>query len=343
MKPIRLLVLSLVSTLTAFSQTNTYPFPSSGNVGIGTTAPEATLDVNGSIIARGLYSFVAKAPAGYWGFNHDNFFAGRHGDIYGRGFSSDAIGIFNGSTTAEDIVLFNRNNPGADVLVLKASGNVGIGTTSPIAKLHVRSNGDSSQILWNCILQNPTNEPPSGYGVGIRLQNSVPENGANEPHKWAGVAAVSNGPWSNKTDLTFYTNNFDEVANSTSSPIERIRILANSGNVGIGTSNPTHKLAVNGTVKAKEVIVETTGWSDYVFADNYALQPLAEVEAHIKTNKHLPGIPSAIQVAEQGVSVGYMQARLLAKIEELTLHQIAQEKELAALRTEVRALRDNQR
>jgi hypothetical protein len=103
-------------------------------------------------------------------------------------------------------------------------------------------------------------------------------------------------------------------------------ISDNGGNVGIGTRDPTHKLAVNGTIKAKEIIVETTGWSDYVFADNYALAPLTEVEAHIKEHKHLPGIPSASQVAEQGVSVGDMQAKLLAKIEELTLHQIAQEK-----------------
>ena len=111
------------------------------------------------------------------------------------------------------------------------------------------------------------------------------------------------------------------------------------GNVGIGTINPTHKLAVNGTIKAKEVIVETTGWSDYVFADDYTLAPLSEVEAHIKTNKHLPGIPSAAQVSEQGISVGDMQAKLLAKIEELTLHQIAQEKRIAALEAENKRLR----
>jgi hypothetical protein len=122
-----------------------------------------------------------------------------------------------------------------------------------------------------------------------------------------------------------------------------------SGNVGIGTTNPQHKLAVNGTIKAKEVIVETTGWSDYVFADDYRLAPLTEVEAHIKTNKHLPGIPSAAQVAESGVNVGEVQAALLAKIEELTLHLIAQEKkimsqqlqfqtEIAGLQTQVREL-----
>jgi transposase len=107
-----------------------------------------------------------------------------------------------------------------------------------------------------------------------------------------------------------------------------ILTLLNTGNVGIGTTNPTHKLAVNGTIKAKEVIVETAGWSDYVFADYYVLAPLAEVEAHIKEHKHLPGIPSAAQVAEGGVSIGDMQARLLAKIEELTLHAIEQGKHL---------------
>ena len=111
-----------------------------------------------------------------------------------------------------------------------------------------------------------------------------------------------------------------------------------NGNVGIGTTNPTHRLAVNGTIKAKEVIVETTGWSDYVFAEGYQLQSLAQVEQHIKEHKHLPGIPSAAEVAEQGVSVGDMQAKLLAKVEELTLHVIAQEKRLAAQDARIQSL-----
>jgi hypothetical protein len=119
---------------------------------------------------------------------------------------------------------------------------------------------------------------------------------------------------------------------------EKVRVNA-AGNVGIGTTNPTHKLAVNGMIKAKEVIVETTGWSDYVFADDYALAPLAEVEAHIKEHKHLPGIPSVAQVAEQGVSVGDMQARLLAKVEELTLYVIELKKENAEIRGELNAQR----
>jgi hypothetical protein len=69
------------------------------------------------------------------------------------------------------------------------------------------------------------------------------------------------------------------------------RILVDSsGNVGIGTSAPTEKLSVNGRIRAKEVIVETTGWSDYVFAKDYKLASLGEVEQHIQSKGHLPGL-----------------------------------------------------
>lgn len=118
---------------------------------------------------------------------------------------------------------------------------------------------------------------------------------------------------------------------------ERVRITE-VGNVGIGTTNPTQKLSVNGTIRAKEVIVDT-GWSDYVFAPDYRLAPLSEVEQHIKAEGHLPGIPSAAEVADHGITVGDMQSRLLAKIEELTLHQIEQEKRNSALQVEIATLK----
>jgi hypothetical protein len=96
------------------------------------------------------------------------------------------------------------------------------------------------------------------------------------------------------------------------------------GNVGIGTTSPVHPLQVAGTIGAEEVIVSSTG-ADYVFDDAYRLAPLSEVAAFVKENHHLPDIPSAEEGKEKGVSLGEMQTKLLAKVEELTLHMIEAE------------------
>ena len=116
--------------------------------------------------------------------------------------------------------------------------------------------------------------------------------------------------------------------------------IADGGHIGIGTTTPgTYALAVNGSIHTREVVVDLTGWPDYVFAAGYKPMPLAEVETHIKQEGHLPGVPSAREVSEKGVGLGAMQATLLAKVEELTLHLIAQEKEIAALRQQVGELK----
>ncbi|VVV01467.1 hypothetical protein [Mesonia oceanica] len=108
-------------------------------------------------------------------------------------------------------------------------------------------------------------------------------------------------------------------------------ISSNTGNVGIGTTNPDiWKLAVNGEIRAKEIKVET-GWSDFVFENTYQLPSLKEVENHIQQKGHLKDIPSAKEVEENGIFLGEMDAKLLQKIEELTLYTIAQEKKILSL------------
>ncbi len=114
--------------------------------------------------------------------------------------------------------------------------------------------------------------------------------------------------------------------------------MLTNGYVGIGTTNPQYPLSVNGPIEAKEVIVQT-GWSDYVFDADYALAPLSEIASFVKQNHHLPGIPSASEVESKGVSLGEMQSKLLAKIEELTLHMIDLQKENQELRSEVNGLK----
>ncbi|MNY20249.1 hypothetical protein D3C86_1537210 [compost metagenome] len=100
-----------------------------------------------------------------------------------------------------------------------------------------------------------------------------------------------------------------------------------NGNVGIGTDDSRgYKLAVNGKIRAQEIKVEASPWPDYVFARDYQLPTLQETEKHIKDKGHLPGIPSAAEVKANGIDLGEMNAKLLQKIEELTLHLIEREK-----------------
>jgi len=116
------------------------------------------------------------------------------------------------------------------------------------------------------------------------------------------------------------------------------QLVITNGNVGIGTANPTNALAVNGTIKAKEVIVTVDGWADYVFDDGYRLMPLNDVERYIKAQGHLPDVPSTDEVEANGVRMGAMQAILLRKVEELTLHLIELERENDALAARVQEL-----
>lgn len=118
-----------------------------------------------------------------------------------------------------------------------------------------------------------------------------------------------------------------------------------AGLVGIGTTEVTCattttapcKLAVAGAIVAQEVVVNSAG-ADFVFAPDYKLAPLAEIAEYIHANRHLPDIPPASDARANGVNIGEMQTKLLAKIEELTLHMIQVEIENQRLRDRVTRL-----
>lgn len=101
--------------------------------------------------------------------------------------------------------------------------------------------------------------------------------------------------------------------------------------VGINTNViPTgYTMAVKGKFITEEIKVQqygTSGWPDFVFGKEYKLPSLTEVEHYINTNGHLQNIPSACEVEENGILLGEMNAKLLQKIEELTLYTIEQQK-----------------
>ncbi|MDR6372533.1 hypothetical protein J2795_003478 [Chryseobacterium bernardetii] len=95
----------------------------------------------------------------------------------------------------------------------------------------------------------------------------------------------------------------------------------------------------DGKIKAKEVEVKTNVWADYVFKKEYQLKSLEDVEKHIIEKGHLPNIPTAQEVLENGINVAEMNSKLLEKIEELTLYSIEQNKQLKFQAEEINMLK----
>ena len=218
-------------------------------------------------------------------------------------------------------ILFAQNqwNPSGTNIIYYNSGNVGIGTTSPISRLTVVA-GAQGDGIW----MGGTGTTNFAFLNNMTLGswNSLTQPGDNMI-LWKGSAPDGTdagglvlAPWS--------------VATSTGLGLR----ISSSGSVGIGTSNTySYMLAVNGSAIFTQVVVKTFGnWPDYVFKKEYQLPSLKSVEAYVRTNHHLPDLPSADSVEKNGLDLGSTQAKLLEKIEELTLYTIELQKQVDKLK-----------
>ena len=220
------------------------------------------------------------------------------------GNASNGIQFGNTSSNSNDGEAWNFENGffrigtnNQERLRVTSSGNVGIGTTSPSFKLTVNT-ADEKHLRF--------------------------ENGSEQSF----LLLKDDG------NLNLWVHGDDDMifTRGTGGGTESMRITS-SGSLGIGTtSTGSHKLAVEGTIGAREIKVEATGWSDFVFEKDYKLKSLEEVETHITEKGHLPEVPSEAEVRENGINLGEMDAKLLQKIEELTLYLIEQNKEIQALK-----------
>jgi len=127
-----------------------------------------------------------------------------------------------------------------------------------------------------------------------------------------------------------------------------VKIATGGGNVlmshpdtklSIGTEDDTYPLNVKGTIRSAELIVETGWWPDYVFAKDYNLKPIEEVEKYIVAHNHLPNVPPASEIQENGLKVSEISTKMMEKIEEMMLYIIEQNKQIKDLQKEVLLLK----
>lgn len=316
MKKILTFILTSILTLSAFCQSIHVPSGIVGQslsgksyIGIGDSNPVSKLHISSlSYVSDQIFdpstNILIENTSNAWrtstGIRFKNFKGNFTLGLYGNNNDiNNTFRIYNGD---------NLN------FIIDQNGSIGIGNSSN-SKLHLNATSYLEDQIFdpstNILIEN--NSTAWRTSTGIRFKN----------FKGDFTMGIYGKNDSNNNTFRIYNGN------NLNFTIDQI------GRVGIGTSNPDSELTVNGTIHANEVIVDlNVPAPDYVFEDDYELQSLQDIKEYISINKHLPEIPSALDISKKGIDLGDMNMKLLKKVEELTLHMIRIEEELQKLKKE---------
>ncbi|GEM_PF-1334507 len=276
-----------------------------GDFRVASLASPLTLSGSGDHIITGVSGLVSGS-VDVADASVQAIIAGVYGSSEATGNASSYAGYFDGNNYVRD--------------------SIGIGTKDPIARLDAK--GDLAL------------SAPPAWGRRIftgddKRLNIYTNSSAANSSSWIELYGLKEQTESSRGQLALGGKHIKFYTDSDSSgSIGSVGMLIDSaGRVAIGTDSVAegYMLTVDGHIKTKKVLVTQLNWPDYVFEDDYSLRSLSEVERYIDEHSHLPGIPSEKEVLNEGLDMGSMQARLLQKVEELTLYIIAQEKRIAEL------------
>lgn len=345
-----------------------------GNVGINTTSPTYFLDINGrtrirhNVNTAGLwYNKSDNTEATFHGMFNDSivgYFGNGASGAWKVGFDvkNARLGI---GTMTPNMPLSFPNSLGNKIALwgTNASSHYGLGIDNSSFQLYVPSGDNNVRFTFGTGSASNFTElarleadgqflvgtQSSTYQAHFRSANAKSlsiENSNTHASNVTNTLAFRTGGWYDALIRTTATSPntarlgfFTFASPGDGGLLERMSIT-DDGDILVGTIDESkgvgYKLRVNGKVIAEELKVQlNANWPDYVFSKEYERMSLPQLEQYINKNKHLPNIPAAVEIENNGLEVGEMQRKMMEKIEELTLYLIELKKENDEIKKEL--------
>jgi hypothetical protein len=348
MKKILMLSCIIAGSVCSFAQTGNYAAgTNAGNTGsynyntsVGHSAGDFITSHNGSYFGYEAGGLVTNAAGSFFGYqsgksntgSSNSFFGSKTGTASTGGsnmFAGFEAGMANTSGSSGVFIGYRAgyaNTTGASNTFI--GYRAGYSNATGIGNVFIGANAGYNETGSNKLfIENSSGATPLIYGDFST--NSV------------GINTATPGSYTLNVNGTLNASNLHVagepyLASQWTTTSSNLSYAAGGISVGTTTLPTGYKLAVGGKLIAEEVVVQLqASWPDYVFETDYMLRPIEELELYINQHKHLPGVPSAREIKDNGISVGEMNTIMMEKIEELTLYIIELKKEVELLKKNV--------